>query len=92
MPAFLSESSFASGKVNSTSRLQTLYLYIAPSQYHFLKFILEGYDNLAVLSCVDNKQGIVVLRYPKELREELLGVLTSLTTRISISEIREELK
>ena len=30
-------------------------------QIHFLKFVLEGYDGVAVLRTIDPKQGLVVL-------------------------------
>ena len=51
---------------------------IAPNRIHFLKFILEGYDGLAVLSTLDRHDGIVELRYPPDLEEELSALLMDL--------------
>ena len=61
-------------------RLQTLHLRISISQYHFLKFILEGYDGLALLSKKEND--IVLLRYPFEMHGELIHLLSSIGKRI----------
>lgn len=41
-----------------------LELTIAPRRIAFLKFILEGYDGLAVLSTLDAGSGRVLLRFP----------------------------
>ncbi len=44
---------------NSRDQLVDIYLIIDPGRFHFLKFILEGYDNLALLSSIKRKEGIV---------------------------------
>ncbi len=59
-------------------RLAEVYLRILPGKFHYLKFILEGYDNLAILSSYDSTAGIVVIRYPKDLTAELFGLLTAI--------------
>ena len=53
--------------------LATLTLNISPGRIAYLKFILEGYDGLAILSTLD--AGKVVLRFPAELRGELQALL-----------------
>ena len=50
---------------------------IPPERIVFLKFILEGYDGLAVLSTLDAKSGIVVLGFPPENKEDLMALLES---------------
>jgi hypothetical protein len=60
-----------------------LYLGIAPGRFHFLKFILEGYDGLAVLSSVDGKIGTVRLRYPGESEPLLFDLLSALAPGLS---------
>jgi hypothetical protein len=60
------------------SKLASLDVRIAPNRIHFLKFILEAYDNLAVLSTIDPQQGLVRLRFPGEVRNELLALLHDL--------------
>lgn len=66
-----------------TKNLETIFLRIAPDKFHFLKFIIEGYDNLAIISSEDNKAGIIKLRYPQEVRKEIFSLLDSLTSQIS---------
>jgi hypothetical protein len=67
---------------NSVDKKQsrTLFLRISVNQYHYLKFILEGYDGLAVLSKKEND--IVLLRYPAELHEDLIQLLFEIKERI----------
>jgi len=60
-------------------------LRMAPERIHFLKFILEGYDNLAVLSTVDARLGKVEIRYPAMREAELVALLESLSSDIGIS-------
>jgi hypothetical protein len=60
--------------------LQTLYLRISKDQYHFLKFILEGYDGLALLS--KDKEDIVRILYPIEMYDDLILLLGSVSRRI----------
>lgn len=66
-----------------SQNLETIFIRIAPEKFHFLKFIIEGYDNLAIISSEDNKAGIVKLRYPTEMRKDLFSLLNSLTKQIS---------
>ncbi len=61
---------------------QRLYLRIAPDRIYYLKFILEGYDGMAILSTVDSREGIVVLRYPDEWGADLLELLAALSPEI----------
>jgi hypothetical protein len=62
------------------NRLEKLYLRISDNQYHFLKFILEGYDGIGVLSYESNK--LVVIRYPREHKKDLYQLLSSLEEKI----------
>jgi hypothetical protein len=61
-------------------RLNLLYLRISKDQYHFLKFILEGYDGMGILS--NEKKGLVVIRYPKQIHKDLLEMLSSIGKKI----------
>jgi hypothetical protein len=63
--------------------LDTIYLRISPGKFHFLKFILEGYDNLAILSSYQSENGIVVIRYPFEMARDLYELLGSLGRTLS---------
>ena len=65
-----------------------LQLKIAPEQIHFLKFILEGYDNLAIQSTLDPEKGIVLLRFPPEMKTLVTLILKDLKPIISSENIK----
>lgn len=58
------------------------YYRIAPQRFHYLKFILEGYDNLAVLSSVSNQSGVIRLKCMADSLPELLQLLTDIAPEI----------
>jgi hypothetical protein len=62
---------------------ETLYLRISPDRFHYLKFLLEGYDNLAVLSSDDMKRGIVRVRYISSSRRDVMTLLCSIACRLA---------
>jgi len=64
-------------------QLSKTYLRIAPGKFHFLKFILEGYDNMAILSSYDNKKGIIVIRFPEAMSADLYDLLSSIAVSLS---------
>ena len=55
---------------------------IAPERFHYLKFILEGYDNLAVLSMISSQSGVVRLKCSFESLAELLELLAAISQDI----------
>ncbi|AGF79410.1 hypothetical protein UWK_02879 [Desulfocapsa sulfexigens DSM 10523] len=59
-----------------------LYLRINPARYHFLKFILEAYDGLCLLSTVPGEKGCVCVRYPLEKAGILYPLLSELASSI----------
>ena len=65
------------------NNLDELMLRIAPDKFHFLKFILEGYDNMAILSSLNSREGLVVVRYPAALADELFDLLANIGGRLS---------
>ncbi|MDH4331530.1 MAG: DUF4911 domain-containing protein [Desulfobulbaceae bacterium] len=67
--------------------LAVLRVRIDPEQIYFLKFILEAYDNLTIMSTVDRIEGIVELKYPAELEGDVKGVLQSMAQRLKLEEI-----
>jgi len=66
------------------SSLASLRIRIDPEQIYFLKFILEGYDNLTIMSTVDRIDGVMELKYPPELEEDVKGVLQSMAQRLKL--------
>ena len=68
----------------STVALRKVVLRMDPAQVYFLKFILEGYDNLFMLSTVDKKQGVMLLQAAEGTADELDRILDSLRERIGL--------
>ncbi len=67
---------------NQIIQSEQLFLRISPDRFHYLKFILEGYDNLMVLSSYDMKKGIVLIRYLSPSRIDVFTLLTSLANKL----------
>ena len=59
--------------------LEQLTVRVAPERIGFVKFIMEGYDGLAILSTIaDQGNGNITLRFHPARRKELQGVLSNL--------------
>jgi hypothetical protein len=58
--------------------LMVLYLRIRPNRIHFLKFILEAYEGLAVLSVERPKEGLIYIRFDRNNSHEVIALLGSL--------------
>ena len=65
--------------------MEKLYICIRPDKFYFLKFILEGYDGIAMLSSSGIRKEIVLIRYPREQRKDIFSLLSSLAPKISPS-------
>ena len=63
-------------------------LQINPERIYFVKFILEGYDGLAVLSTVDPIQGTIKIYCPNEVRADVEQLLKELAPSIHATGIR----
>ena len=61
---------------------ENLYLRIAPSRIAYLRFILEGYDGLAILSTFDAGDGIVLVRYPRSSEKDIFALLSDLAPQL----------
>jgi hypothetical protein len=57
--------------------VRTFYLRIRPDRISLLRFLLEGYEGLAVLSTVDVRRGLVRLLVPACRYEELWSLLAA---------------
>lgn len=55
-----------------------------PSRIAFLRFILEGYDGLALLSTENAHSGEIVVRFPPENACETMQLLESLAQTCGI--------
>ena len=63
-------------------QLVNTYYSIASDRFHYLKFILEGYDNLAVISSVKGHHNIIRLKCAPESLKELVNLLSDLAVQV----------
>ncbi len=63
--------------------LEKLFLNIRTDKFYFLKFILEGYDGIAILSSSGIRKDIVLIRYPRELRSDVFNLLSEIAGTIN---------
>ena len=63
---------------NSSILFCDLYIRIDPKSIAFLKFIIEGYDGLALLTTIDRRDGLVKLLVPTSRHDELWKLLEEL--------------
>jgi len=70
------------GDVEKMKQCSVMRMEIAPERIHFLKFILEGYDGLAIMSTIDSRQGIVEIYYPGEVESDLKKLLHQIRPQI----------
>jgi len=54
-----------------------------PSKIGFFKFLLEGYDGLALLSTIDRDTGLVRLIVPRSRYTELVCLLDNLAPELA---------
>lgn len=64
-------------------RSESLYLRIVPARIGLLRFLLEGYDGLAMLSTLDSKTGLVRLLFPGPRYLEVMAFLAAVASDLS---------
>jgi len=64
--------------MNNELTLERLYIRIRTDKFYYLKFILEAYDGLGILSSSGIHKEIVLLRYPAEQRKNLFALLSDI--------------
>ncbi len=68
--------------------LNVLRIRILPSQIYFLKFIIEGYDGLAVVSTVSVETGDLIIRYPPLCQLDVQNLLENLASRLGYAQTK----
>jgi hypothetical protein len=59
-----------------------LYAEVPRDQIALYRFLLEGYDNLAVMSVIDRYRAVIKLRFLSDAERTLRGLLTSQGARL----------
>ena len=63
--------------------MQEIYLSIQSGQIAMLRFILEGYEGLAILTTLDQRTGLVRLLCPTTRVRELWDLLAALASQLA---------
>jgi hypothetical protein len=64
--------------------LDTVTLHVDPSSVYLLRFLLEGYDNLFLMSTIDHIAGTVEIRVAEGACEDLWRILESVTDNLGL--------
>jgi hypothetical protein len=64
------------------------YYRIDRRQIHYLKFILEGYDGVAVMRTVDSQAGLVVIHVAPGCEYEVNAIIGDLKRHIRIETVK----
>jgi hypothetical protein len=59
-----------------------VYIRIPPRKISLLRFLVEGYDGLAIVSTIDAADGLVRLLLPRSRYGEMLALLSALSRDI----------
>jgi hypothetical protein len=70
--------------------VRTFYLRIRPERISLLRFLLEGYEGLAVLSTLDARLGLVRLIVPACRYAELWGLLAAICEDLAQATAEDE--
>jgi hypothetical protein len=62
--------------------IATLSLQIDPRRIGYFKFILEGYDGMALVTTIDAKKGAIIIRYPSSFHNDLLSIIDDVSPLI----------
>ncbi len=67
---------------------EILYIKTLSSKLSFLRFILEGYDHLSILTVIDPKEGLAKLHFFKNEKELIINILEDLKSLLFIEIIK----
>ncbi|MCF8104849.1 MAG: DUF4911 domain-containing protein [Desulfohalobiaceae bacterium] len=85
----LSFSGCALGKGQAPAWSECLYIRVHRKDIAYLKFILEGYDNLALLTVVDKYEAVLHLSYAPGRQEEIQEFLEGVSKEIHLEKVFE---
>ncbi len=66
----------------AAAAINSLPLRIDPRRIGYLKFILEGYDGMALVTTINAKDGDIVIRYPASFHSELTAIIKDVSLLI----------
>jgi hypothetical protein len=70
--------------LETAKRTITQYYRVQRSEIAFIKFILEAYDGMAMLTTIDPAKGIIALRIAPHCQEQMVTLLQNLKKEVVI--------
>ena len=77
----------SAGPVQVPGHTVTRYYRIDRRQIHFMKFVLEGYDGVAVLRTMDAQKGLVVVHIAPGVQDVVDMVVADLQASVRIEPV-----
>ena len=71
----------------SQQRSKVLLYEVDPYQIHYLKFILEAYEGLAILTTLDPQKGLVQLAVPPDRQVSVEALMQALGQEFELKKI-----
>ena len=65
---------------------------IFPSQIHFLRFVLEAYEGIALVTTLDANLGLIELSIAPGCEEEVAQILTSEAEKLQLRPVAREVE
>jgi hypothetical protein len=73
--------------VNNSDSMVCRYFKVAHRDMVFLKFILEAYEGMNVMSTVDNKAGIIRIAIMRGFLDDMDGLLADLGRQVALETV-----
>ena len=70
-----------------SSRLEPIFLHVAPGDIALVKFLFESYEGVGVVRTMDRHAAVIVVLVSGDFLDVARGILTSLHETIAIEEI-----
>ena len=64
---------------------EVIYVQIEPADIDFFNKLIEGYDNMAMVTTVDAKLGQMVLRVANNAKKDIMAILKCLPIPVAIN-------
>ncbi len=62
----------------------TLRIVVDPYDIAYIRYTIEAYEGLCILTSLDSKRGILQISYPKEQEEDLKSIIKALSFEIQL--------
>ena len=76
-------------EMQTAMQTESRYFQLASRDMVYMKFILEAYEGLCIMSTIDGKKGIVRVNYPIPFAGDVAALMDALAGEIAVAEVTE---